>query len=235
MAKPLGVVIAAAGKGTRMNTAVNKQYLELAGKPVINYSVELLASAEGVAQVVVVAHPEEVEYCWKLMPPDRAVRVVPGGKERQESVYAGLKALGDGVEMVAVHDGARPLLSANMLRTLIEEASRWGAVIPAVPVKDTLKEVDEEGFVRVTLDRGRIYSVQTPQVFEYRRLLYAYERARLDGFCGTDDASLFERYCGPVRVVPGDYRNIKITTPEDLLTAEAYLKAGHEKLKGSLS
>lgn len=224
MVKPLGVVIAAAGKGTRMHLPVNKQYVELAGRPVITYSLELLTAAEGVARVVVVAHPEEVEYCRDLIGGDWPVQVVPGGKERQDSVYAGLVALGAGIELVAVHDGARPLLSAKMIARLIEAAAQWGAAVPGVQVKDTLKEVDEDGVVVTTLMRNRIYSIQTPQVFNYQSLLSAYRQAFAEGYYGTDDASLYERYCGPVRVVTGDYRNIKITTPEDLLIAEVFLK-----------
>lgn len=225
MVRALGVVIAAAGRGTRMNLPVNKQYIKLAGKPVIMYSLELFTRLEKVTRIVVVAHPEEVGYCRSLVPADRRITIVPGGKERQDSVYAGLRQLDSDTELVAVHDGARPLLRAEMVYELVRAASQQGAAIPGVPVKDTLKEVDGNGLVVSTCKRDRLYSIQTPQVFDYRRLMEAYRRAVAEKFYGTDDASLFEHYCGPVVVVPGDYRNIKITTPEDLIIAEAFLRS----------
>jgi 2-C-methyl-D-erythritol 4-phosphate cytidylyltransferase len=225
LAKSLGVVIAAAGQGTRMKIPVNKQYVVLEGKPVILYSLELLAGIEGVIQMVVAAHPDEVEYCQRLMPADRRIKVVPGGRRRQDSVYNALKCLPKDTELVAVHDGARPLLCGDMVRALVEAAARWGAAVPGVPVKDTLKMVDEFGLVTATLERSRICSIQTPQVFDYQTLLDAYRQAYAEGVYGTDDASLYERYCGPVKVVPGDYRNLKITTAEDLVIAAALLKS----------
>ncbi len=225
MDKVVGVVIPAAGRSRRMKSGVNKQFMLLAGKPVLCHSVDVFLSLEEVSQVVVVAHPEEIGRCRELLG-SRSVLVVPGGEERQDSVYRGLRALARETELVAVHDGARPLLCSRLVRVLLDEAEKWGAVIPAVPVKDTLKEVDASGVVLNTLERSRIWQAQTPQVFSYRDLLHAYERAQNERFYGTDDASLFERYCGQVRVVCGDYRNIKITTPEDLLIAEALLSAG---------
>ena len=204
---------------------VNKQYVELEGKPVICYSLELLTGVEGVIQIVVAAHPDEVEYCRRLMPADRRIKVVPGGKQRQDSVYNALKYLPKDTELVAVHDGARPLLCEKMVKALVEAAVRWGAAVPGVPVKDTLKMVNESGLVTATLERSSIYSIQTPQVFDYRTLLDAYRQAYAEGVYGTDDASLYERYCGSVKVVPGDYRNLKITTAEDLVMAAALLKS----------
>jgi len=222
--KIVGVVIPAAGRSERMGRGVNKQFMLLAGKPVLCHSVEVFLSLEKVSQVVVVVHPNDIERCRDLLG-NRSVQVVPGGDERQDSVYSGLQALARETELVAVHDGARPLLCPGLVRSLLDEAVKWGAVIPAVPAKDTLKEVDENRVVLSTLERSRIWQAQTPQVFRYQSLLDAYEQARKDGFYGTDDASLYERYCGKVRVVVGDYRNIKITTPEDLLVAEALLRA----------
>jgi len=220
----VGVVIAAAGKGQRMKTDINKQFLLLAGQPVLKYSVETFSALKEVSQVVVVAHPQEVEHCRRLLGNER-VQVVAGGKERQDSVYLGLRTLAQDTKLVAVHDGARPLLSSALVLSLLHKATEWGAVIPAVPVKDTLKEVTDDGVIVSTLDRTKIWQAQTPQVFPYRSLVYAYEQAVAEGFYATDDASLYERYCGRVRVITGDYRNIKITTPDDLLIAEALIRA----------
>jgi 2-C-methyl-D-erythritol 4-phosphate cytidylyltransferase len=135
-----------------------------------------------------------------------------------------LQKLGDDTDLVAVHDGARPLLSSSVFLHLVNEAEKWGAAIPGIISKDTLKAVDGDGFVRQTLDRSSVYAIQTPQIFKYSKLRSAYLQAYADDFQGTDDASLFERYIGRVKVVQGDYDNLKITTSEDMITAEALVK-----------
>ena len=151
-------------------------------------------------------------------------KVIPGGNQRQDSVWAGLLQLnGDTTDYVAVHDGARPLLTSALLDDLIKEAGEWGAAIPGIYVRDTLKMVDRDGFVGNTLDRSSTVFIQTPQVFRFQEIYQAYEMAREEGFISTDDAALFEKYIGRVKVVPGNYNNLKITTPEDLIIAEALL------------
>lgn len=223
----LRVVVAAAGTGSRMGMATNKQYLLLNAKPVLSYCLDFFESLAVVDQVVVVCRADEQDYCRKeIIAPygyRKVTAVLAGGPERQDSVWNGLISLPPDTGLVAVHDGARPLLSKSMFDRIIKAAQRWGAAVPGIPPKDTLKSVDGDQFVRQTLDRGSIVAVQTPQIFGFGDLLQAYRRAQEEGFRGTDDASLFERYIGRVKVVAGDYRNLKITTPEDLALAEVLL------------
>lgn len=224
----LRVVIAAAGVGRRMGGDINKQYRMLLGRPVLAYSIDIFEAYPQVDEIVVVAHPDEVDYCQREVI-DRfgyrkVARVVPGGAERQDSVWAGLKSLGANTDFVAVHDGARPLLNSPLIGRLLEAAQEWGAAIPGVMARDTLKMIDRDGFVGHTLDRSVVSMIQTPQVFQYHELVKAYECAYRDDLVGTDDASLFEVYIGRVKVVPGEVNNIKMTTAEDLLIAEALLR-----------
>jgi len=228
MVDNLRVVIAAAGKGSRMGTTTNKQYMLLKGAPVLSYSLEFFEKLPVVNQIVVVCARDEVDYCKeeiiKRFKFNKVAAVVPGGQERQDSVWAGLQQLGADTDLVAVHDGARPVLSAEVLTRLLAEAREWGAAIPGIASRDTVKLGDRDGFVRQTLDRTSVYAIQTPQVFNYTELVTAYREAREEEFLGTDDASLFERYIGRVKIVPGDYNNIKITTPQDMIVAEALLR-----------
>lgn len=228
MVDNLRVVIAAAGKGRRMGSNTNKQYMLLNGRPVLSYSLDFFDRLPLVSQIVVVCAPDEIEYCdeeiVKRFRYSKVSAVVPGGPERQDSVWAGLQQLGEDTDLVAVHDGARPILSLEVLTGLVAEAREWGAAIPGIPSKETVKLGDRDGFVRQTLDRASVYGIQTPQVFNYTELVTAYRQAFEEGFLGTDDASLFELYIGRVKLVPGDYNNIKITTPEDMLMAEALMK-----------
>jgi len=229
MVDNLRVVIAAAGKGSRMESATNKQYLLLNSRPVLTYSLEFFEQVDLVDEIVVVASEKEVDYCRneivKKYGFKKVSQVLAGGKERQDSVWAGLRSLGSDTDFVAVHDGARPLLSLEVLNRLLQEAIEWGAAIPGVVSKDTIKVVDRDGFVRNTLDRTVVFGIQTPQVFKYKELYAAYQQAYEEGFTGTDDASLFENYIGRVKVVEGDYNNIKITTPGDLITVGALLSS----------
>lgn len=228
MVDNLRVVIAAAGKGSRMGTTTNKQYMLLKGAPVLSYSLDFFEKLPVVNQIVVVCARDEVDYCKeeiiKRFKFNKVAAVVPGGQERQDSVWAGLQQLGADTDLVAVHDGARPVLSAEVLTRLLAEAREWGAAIPGIANRDTVKLGDRDGFVRQTLDRTSVYAIQTPQVFNYTELVTAYREAREEEFLGTDDASLFERYIGRVKIVPGDYNNIKITTPQDMIVAEALLR-----------
>lgn len=228
MASNLRVVIAAAGKGSRMKSFTNKQYMLLNSRPVLSYSLDFFEKINMVDEIVVVCGVNELEYCQREIIDrfhySKVSKLLPGGRERQDSVWAGLKELGGDTNLVAVHDGARPLLSSAVFSRLVNEAEKWGAAIPGIISKDTLKVVDRDGFVRQTLDRSSVYAIQTPQIFKYSELLTAYRQSYEDDFRGTDDASLFEHYIGRVKVVEGDYNNLKITTPEDLVTAEALLK-----------
>lgn len=229
MVNNLRVVVAAAGSGSRMESNVNKQYILLQGQPVLSYCIEVLEKSPLVQKIIIVAREQEVKYCQTEIVEKYGYKkvsgVVAGGSERQDSVFQGLQALGSDTEWAAVQDGARPFLTAELLENLVEAAVIYGAAVPGIMMRDTLKTVDQESLVVQTLERGAIAAVQTPQVFNYQKLLGAYKQALRDNYYGTDDASLFEKYAGPVKVIKGDTANIKITHPQDLIWAEAILNA----------
>ncbi len=227
MDKSLQVVIAAAGLGSRMNSELNKQYMLIKGRPVLAYSLDRFEEHTAVDSIVVVANSNEVQFCEKEIINKygykKVAGVIPGGKQRQDSVWSGLNAFEHRTGLVAIHDGARPLLTGKLLEDLLLAAKKWDAAVPGVPARDTLKTIDEEGFVINTLDRSRIIAVQTPQIFKFKLLWRAFQMAYAEGVYGTDDASLFERYVGRVKIVKSDNRNLKITTSEDLSIAETLL------------
>jgi 2-C-methyl-D-erythritol 4-phosphate cytidylyltransferase len=224
----IGVIIAAAGQGKRMGSAVKKQFIELDGKPVLLHTLALFDGLEYVKEIVVVTAAEDVERTQRMLAAYPGVRVVPGGAERQDSVYLGIKALHSS-DYVMIHDGARPFLSRPTLEKLIQAVRVKRAVILAVPVKDTIKRTDETGVVMETPPRKSLWTVQTPQAFALSDILAAHEQARREGFLGTDDASLMERAGQAVHIIEGEYTNIKLTTPEDLVFGEAILKWRREK------
>lgn len=212
-------IIVAAGQGSRMGTKINKQYLKLLDKPVLAHTIEVFEHHPLVDGIIVVTRQEEINLCYEevIFPYNfqKVIKVIAGGKERQDLVYQGLKALPCECELVVVHDGARPLITPKIIETAILEGSKEGAAIVAVPVKDTIKR-QREGYVCETIPREEIWAVQTPQVFSKKIIIEAYEVAYNHGYYGTDDASLVERIGKQVKIVRGSYDNIKITTPEDL-------------------
>jgi 2-C-methyl-D-erythritol 4-phosphate cytidylyltransferase len=219
----VGAVVVAAGKGTRMGTADRKPFLTLAGKPIVVHTLEALSRA-GVAEIVLVVGADDVERAGRLCAEhrlDKVRKVVPGGAERQHSVLEGLRMLES--EWALVHDGVRPFVTPDIVSRCLEAARRTGGAVAAVPVKDTIKMADERGRVAATPDRSRLWAVQTPQVFRRRALQEALEAALAEGYVGTDDAAAAERAGIPVELAMGDYRNIKITTPEDLSLAKLWL------------
>jgi 2-C-methyl-D-erythritol 4-phosphate cytidylyltransferase len=221
MSNSVGVVIVAAGRGTRMGTVESKQYLLLQGKPIIVHTLEVFQQHDLISEIVLVTGKEDLERCreWiQLYKLDKVKAIVPGGSERQHSVHKGLLKLT--TQWVMVHDGVRPFVQHNEIEACYERAMQIGASVLAVPVKDTIKQVDNEGKVLATPDRRSLWAIQTPQTFRLSELHDAYAAAERDGFLGTDDSSLAERAGIPVSVVEGSYRNIKITTPEDLEFAE---------------
>lgn len=222
-------IIVAAGKGSRMHSDIPKQYLLLQGMPVLCHSVRAFQKA-GADQIIVVVAPGEVEHCRAeiLEPYDLDdVTLVEGGKERHDSVYNGLLAA-DGCDYVWIHDGARPLVDqATIMRTL-DTALELGACVAAMPVKDTIKVADKAGFVAETPERSTLWQVQTPQTFAYDLIRQAHELRQSQEISVpiTDDGMLVEQFMGrPVKLVEGSYWNLKITTAEDLIIAEALLKA----------
>ncbi|MDO9081541.1 MAG: 2-C-methyl-D-erythritol 4-phosphate cytidylyltransferase [Desulfuromonadales bacterium] len=222
-------IIPAAGTGSRMQAGVNKQYLLLAGRPILFHTLSLFAAHPRIDQICIVVPAEEINYCRSEIVEryglEKVSAIIAGGPTRQDSVANGLMGCNAVVDdLVIIHDGARPLLRATDLDALLDAAAKSGAAVLGVPVKDTIKEV-QDGVIVATLERSSLWQVQTPQVFRYRLLLAAHRQARIDGFAGTDDAMLVERLPHPVTMVAGSYCNIKITTPEDLVIASAFLAA----------
>jgi len=211
-------VIVAGGSGRRIGGPVRKQYLEIDGIPVLLRAVVPFLSDPRIQQVVVVLPADDVE-----APPhwlaSLGVRIVAGGAERGDSVWNGLTAVTREADYVLVHDGARPFITSAVVDRVLEAAPQ--AAIAAVPVTDTIKEVDGDGTISGTPARARLWQAQTPQGFPLDDLLRAYRLAREQGFAATDDAALYANYVGPVRVVRGSYKNLKVTHGDDLPVAEA--------------
>lgn len=224
MAVKANAVIVAAGAGSRMGDGPRKQYRLLAGRPVLAYTLRAFEDTEMIGSIALVVTPGDEEWCRRDIVERCGCRkvaaVVPGGRERQESVRQGLEALPP-APLVVIHDGVRPFVTREQVEAVVEAAAEHGAATLAVPAKDTVKIGDAAGMAVETLPRERLWLVQTPQAFRRDVILSAHERARAEGFTGTDDASLVERLGGRVALVPGDYANIKITTPEDLTYARA--------------
>lgn len=222
----VSAVITGAGRGLRMG-GVAKQFMDLAGRPVIAHTLAQFQSCALVDEVVVVTPPPDIERVLRDVVErygfSRVSRVVGGGVTRQESVYNGIMATSACADVVIVHDAVRPLVTAEMIESVARAAVEHGAAIVGVPVKDTIKAMDEEGFVSGTPPRERLIAAQTPQAFRRDLLIEAHEAARRDGFAGTDDAALVERLGARVAVLPGAETNIKLTTADDVVLVERLL------------
>jgi 2-C-methyl-D-erythritol 4-phosphate cytidylyltransferase len=226
-------IVPAAGGGTRMATGLPKQYLPLAGVPLLARTLQALWASECLDGLVLVVPPGHEERCRRevLDPFDISVdAVVPGGEDRQASVYAGLLHTRVETDLILVHDGARPFVTPAMVRAAVTAAAESGAAVVAVPVTDTIKVADRDGWLVETPQRGRLWAAQTPQVFRAGLFREAHALALRDGFRTTDDSALVERLGHPVRLVPGSFENLKITTTADLLLADQILK-GREMTK----
>jgi len=218
----VGAIVVAAGTGRRMG-GVEKIFANLAGKPLLAHTVDVFQTCPAIDQVVIVLSKERLDEGWRLVKEHRwskVTEVCPGGAQRQDSVKEGVKRL-SGCQWVVIHDGARPCLSQGLIEEGLNQARQSGAAIPALPVTDTIKVVTSDSFVAETPPRQRLWSVQTPQVFRFDIINEAYRNAQGDA---TDDATLVESLGYKVKVYPGSHTNIKVTTPEDLLLAEAILK-----------
>ncbi len=224
-------IILAAGCGKRMNSSVQKQFLLLKGYPVLYYSLKVFEESE-VDRIILVTGQSDIEYCRTEIVERYRFRkvaaIVAGGKERYHSVYAGLQAVKD-ADDVLIHDGARPFVTQEIIRRTLEEARRYGACVAGMPVKDTIRLLDEQGFSESTPDRSRVWMMQTPQTFSFPLIYDAYQRLIRqeesgDAIAVTDDAMVLECMTGKkVKLTEGAYENIKITTPSDLLVADAFL------------
>jgi 2-C-methyl-D-erythritol 4-phosphate cytidylyltransferase len=223
-------LIPAAGMGKRMGASINKQYLLLAGRPILAHTLQAFEEAPFVDDIYPIVPADEIDFCREEVVErygfTKVRAIVAGGKERQHSVLNGLRFLEGAADddVVLIHDGVRPLVPADLLRRSIDVAREYEGALAAVPVKDTVKVVTE-GLVTGTPPRESLWLAQTPQAFRYGVIRSAHEIAEAEGFLGTDDASLVERLGDRVHVVIGDYRNIKITTPDDLVLAEAFVQS----------
>ena len=214
-----GVVIVAAGTGSRMNMGINKQFIKLEGKEIIAYTIEKFYNNSNIEDIVVVVKEDESEFFKKEILDKynfKNVKIAYGGKERHDSVYNGLKLLDEKCDVVLIHDGARPFVSDKIIDKSIEEAKEHKAIVVGVPVKDTIKVIDNDKNIVDTPNRSVLWAVQTPQTFDYNILIDAYKDAFKNKFYGTDDAMLVERIGYKVKMLEGSYNNIKITTQEDL-------------------
>ncbi len=211
-------MIVAGGAGTRLGGAVRKQYLSIGGEPVLLRAIRPFLQHPRISAVVVVLPPDDVAHppAWLA---DLPVRIVAGGAERGDSVRNGLRATPDAAALVLIHDGARPFVSIDIIDRVLDGCADGGA-IAAVPVTDTIQQVNAAGVILHTPDRSTLWQAQTPQGFPRAGILDAYQRAAEEGIAGTDDAGLYARYIGPVRVVVGAYDNLKVTRPDDLPIAE---------------
>ena len=221
--KKCGAVIVAAGTASRMG-GIDKVMAPLKGEPMIVRTVRTFQNCNAISEIVIVTRSDLIQTIGDLCTGfDKVKAVVVGGKSRQESVNLGLNALSDKMKLAAVHDGARPLITWQVIDRTVRAAHAYGAAAPAIPVKDTIKVV--EGFVvKNTPDRSTLRAIQTPQVFDYDMLRGALKKAELDGASVTDDCSAVERLGLTVKIVEGDERNIKVTTPMDLKIAELLLE-----------
>ena len=209
------VVIVSAGRGSRMKADINKQFLKLQNKEVIAHTIDKFYNNENIGEIIVVVREDEAEF-FKINIIEKYgyknIKIAFGGSERQDSVYNGLKMVDENCKIVLIHDGARPFVNNETIDSAIESAKENKCVIVGVPVKDTIKVIDENNNVCDTPDRSTLWSIQTPQVFDYSLIMKAHEKAREDNYYGTDDSMLMEYFGQKVKVVEGSYNNIKITT-----------------------
>ncbi|MCX5856393.1 MAG: 2-C-methyl-D-erythritol 4-phosphate cytidylyltransferase [Deltaproteobacteria bacterium] len=221
-------IIPAGGLGKRMQGSLSKQYLRVGGKPILAHTLNIFQLSPDIDDIVLVTPEEDVMSVrqtivehWGIF---KVRHVLAGGPQRQDSVRNGLTAIGDEVDMVLIHDAVRPFITGDMIHRAVREAEKWGAVTMGVPVKDTVKRVDQGGWILETLNRQVLWLTHTPQAFKRSVIQEAYRKADEDRFSGTDDASLVERMGFRVKMIEASYENIKITTPEDLLLAELLIK-----------
>lgn len=221
-------IVLAAGKGKRMGSEIQKQYLLLNGKPMIWFSLDTFQKCELIDEIILVTGAGEEEYCRREIVEkyrfSKVVSVIPGGRERYHSVANGLHAISE-CDYVFIHDGARPFLTGDIIDRVYAAVKKYQACVVGMPVKDTIKVVDSQSFAVDTPDRSALWLIQTPQVFSYELIRKAYDLLLEQGdeAAVTDDAMVAELLLGTrVKLVEGSYRNIKVTTPEDLKIAEAF-------------
>jgi 2-C-methyl-D-erythritol 4-phosphate cytidylyltransferase len=223
----VGAIIVAAGKGSRMGLGYNKVLTLVSGKPVIEWTIQSFINSKLIENLVLVISPEDEEAMKKICLPyinEVNLAIVNGGADRQDSVYNGLKALPESVELVLIHDGARPFIDKEIIERSIENARKYGAACCGMPVKDTIKVIDEQKTIISTPNRNFLWSAQTPQAFHYDIIFQSYKYACEKDIKFTDDAGIAEAAGYKVFMFEGSYRNIKLTSAEDLLFAELLVK-----------
>jgi 2-C-methyl-D-erythritol 4-phosphate cytidylyltransferase len=224
-------IVPSAGLGRRFGEGRNKPFEKLGNKPVLIWALEVLEKMPEISEIIPVLKETDIQAGTELFEHykiTKVKRIAPGGKERQDSVFNGLHFISDKGSVVLIHDGARPFLEPKIVRRALSALSGYDGIVIGVPPKDTIKEIEGQ-LIRQTLTRDTLIAIQTPQIFFYQPLLAAYEKAMKESFYATDDAALVERNGGRIGVVKGEYTNIKITTPEDLVIAEAFLKMRGEE------
>ena len=214
-------IVLAAGQGKRMKSKVQKQYLLIKEKPVLYYTLSAFENSSLISEIILVTGKDEIAYCQKEIVENygfsKVQKIVAGGKERYHSVYEGIKAI-ETADYVFIHDGARPFVDGEMIARVCDAVAEYKACVVGMPVKDTIMIADDAGFAEQTPDRRKVWQIQTPQTFEYQLIKGAYEKLLAEEPEGiTDDAMVVETMTDhKVKLVEGSYRNIKITTPEDL-------------------
>jgi 2-C-methyl-D-erythritol 4-phosphate cytidylyltransferase len=219
-------VVAAAGRGRRLGALQPKAFLPLGNRPLYLHCLKVLNNSPDINEIILVVPKGNLRSVKAQVPQSKfrkLKRIVAGGPTRSASVYEGLKAVSSHTDYVIIHDGARPFLTQQLIKDTLSKARRFGAAVAGVPVNFTVKEVDSNLNVKLTLRRNRLWEVQTPQAFKKDLITEAYQRALRDKISAVDDASLVERLGKEVKIVWGSYNNIKITTPEDLILAEALM------------
>jgi 2-C-methyl-D-erythritol 4-phosphate cytidylyltransferase len=221
-------IVPAAGLGERFGEGTNKPFSGLGDKPLLIWAIETLQNIPEIVEIIPVVKERDIKLCSLLFEDysiTKVKRIAPGGRERQDSVFNGLSLIQDQDKdsIVLVHDGVRPLIEASVIKEALQQLPGFDGVVVGVPLKDTVKEV-RDGIVTSTPKRDMLWAVQTPQIFHFHALHSAFEKAMADSFYSTDDSALVERNGGRIKMVHGAYTNIKVTTPEDLLIAEVFLK-----------
>lgn len=229
----IAAIIVAAGQGVRMGTDLRKQYIHLVGRPILARTVQVFDKCAEIDCLKLVVPKQELDFCCQQIldpiKPEKPIQLIPGGPSRQDSVYNGLQAIAETEGYVLIHDGVRPLVSAELIKACLSGARQHQACIPALPVVETLKKINAEGIIKQTIDRKQLCMAQTPQVFSLSLIKEAYNQAHANKWQATDDAALVERMGHSVKIIPGLRENIKITTPDDLLWAEAFLRLRENK------
>lgn len=224
------VIVLAAGEGRRLAAGVSKGFLPIAGRPLVLRTLERVFAAQTIKNAVLVVSAADLQRCESMLWADPALRDRPwllqaGGASRQQSAKRGLERVSPDSDIVVIHDGARPFVSAELIDRCIEVAAEKGAAVAGLPVRDTIKAVSSERWVQSTPERSTLWEIQTPQAFKRELIVLAHERAEREGIEVTDDAMTMERLGLPVYVVDGDRANFKITLPEDVRLAELLIRA----------